>query len=92
MRVIDSKQEQKYIKAKKRVDELKGFYWHAFSNIAVMPLLVFINYKTSWSFQWFWFPVIGMSISIIIHAFIVFKYTGDWEERKIKELMDKDKY
>ena len=85
-------EKNKYHKAKKRVEELKGFYMHILVYIILIPLWVFINYKTYWDFKWFWFPIFGMGVSIIIHAFKVFSYNNDWEERKIKEIMDKEQY
>ena len=92
MNTFNSK-DNKYINAKKRVEELKGFYYHIISTLFIIPLLIFINYKTSWGFQWFWFPVGGISISIIIHAFTVFGFGSEWEDRKVRELMEKeDKY
>ena len=85
-------QEDRYLKAKKRVEELKGFYANLFAYCVVIPFLAFINYKTYWDFQWFWFPLAGWGLGLLIHAFSVFGYGSSWEERKIKELMDKDKF
>lgn len=91
MRTRDYKNESsKYLRAKQRVDELKGFYGNLISYCVVIPFLVFINYKTYWGFQWFWFPMGGWGLGLIIHAFSIFGYGSTWEERKIKELMDKD--
>lgn len=86
----NSKQEA-YYKAKKRVEEIKGFYGNLLSYAIVIPVLAFINYKTYWGFQWFWFPMVGWGIGIIFHAFGVFGYGRDWEERKILEIMEKEK-
>ena len=91
MRTRDYKNESsKYLRAKQRVDELKGFYGNLISYCVVIPFLVFINYQTYWGFQWFWFPMGGWGLGLIIHAFSIFGYGSTWEERKIKELMDKD--
>ena len=86
---LDNKQEA-YHKAKKRVEEIKGFYSNLLSYIVVIPFLIFINYKTYWHFQWFWFPVLGWGLGLIFHAFGVFGYGRTWEERKIKEIMEKE--
>ena len=85
----DNKQNA-YYKAKKRVDEIKGFYSNLLSYAIVIPFLAFVNYKTYWGFQWFWFPMVGWGIGIILHAFGVFGYGKDWEERKIREIMEKE--
>lgn len=85
-----SDENRAYFRAKKRVEELKGFYGNIISYCCVIPFLVFINLKYSPGFQWFWFSAIGWGFGIIMHAFKVFGYSSDWEERKIKEYMEKD--
>lgn len=85
-----SSKQDAYHKAKKRVEEIKGFYSNLLSYAIVIPFLAFINYKTFWEFQWFWFPMIGWGIGLVFHAFGVFGYGKDWEERKIREIMERD--
>ncbi len=81
----------KYIRAKKRVDELKGFYGNLIAYSVVIPFLIFVNYQTAWDYKWFWFPMFGWGLGVVIQAFKVFGYGTDWEERKIREIMNKDK-
>ncbi len=87
-------EEEKYIRAKKKVDNVKGFYSNLLAYCLVIPFLFFINYMTSPSYWWFWWPALGWGIGIGFHAFGVFGnnliFGKDWEERKIKEFMDKD--
>ncbi|QYA26853.1 Pr2TM family membrane protein [Gramella sp. MT6] len=83
-------QENAYFKAKQRVKEIKEFYGNLISYCVVIPFLIFINYRTYWEFQWFWFPLFGWGIGLTIHGFSVFGYGSEWEERKIRELMEKD--
>lgn len=83
-------QENAYYKAKKRVEDIKGFYGNLVSYCVVIPFLFFINWRTSWSFQWFWFPMLGWGMGVIFHAVGVFGYGKAWEERKIKELMEQE--
>ena len=83
-------QENAYYKAKKRVEEIKGFYGNLISYCLVIPFLIFINYQTSWNFQWFWFPMFGWGMGVVFHAFGVFGYGKSWEERKIKEIMEQE--
>ena len=78
-----------YLKAKERVEKLKGFYSNLISYCCVIPLLVFINLRTS-SYQWFWFPMFGWGIGITFHAFETFGYGKSWEEKKIQEIMNKE--
>ena len=79
-----------YYKAKKRVEELKGFYGNLISYCCVIPFLIFINLKFSPHFQWFWFSAAGWGFGLIMHALKVYGYSSNWEERKIQEILQKD--
>lgn len=83
-----------YVRARKRVEELKGFYYSLISYVFVIPFLIFIWYTYSrFTIQWFWFPAIGWGLSLVIMAYRVFvdngALGGDWEKRKIEEYMRK---
>nr|WP_314896028.1 histidine kinase [uncultured Flavobacterium sp.] len=78
-----------YYSAKKRVEELKGFYGNLISYCCVIPLLIFINLTYSPEFQWFWFSAGGWGFGLIMHALKVFGYSSNWEERKIQEILQK---
>lgn len=80
----------KYLRAKKRVDNLKGFYGSLLAYVVVIPFLATLNYKTSWQFQWFWFPAFGWGLGLAIQAFTLFGIGGNWEEKKIKQIMEKN--
>lgn len=84
------KEESSYYRAKKRVEAIRGFYGSLLSYCVVIPVLIFINLQFSSKFQWFWFPMIGWGMGLIFHGFGVFGFGSNWEERKIKELMNKD--
>ncbi|MCI4443836.1 MAG: histidine kinase [Lentimicrobium sp.] len=79
-----------YYRAKKRVEQLRGFYGNLISYCCVIPLLVFINLTYSPQFQWFWFSAAGWGFGILMHAFKVFGYSTNWEERKIQEILNKE--
>ncbi|WP_428225438.1 2TM domain-containing protein [Flavobacterium sp.] len=78
-----------YTKAKERVEQLRGFYGNLISYCCVIPFLIFINLKTS-DFLWFWFPTLGWGMGVFFHAFEVFGFVKNWEERKIQEILNKD--
>jgi predicted transcriptional regulator len=84
-----------YLRARNHVDELKGFYYSLLSYCLVIPFLVFINYKTFWGVQWFWFPMFGWGIGLCIQAYRVFVNNGifgrNWEKRKMEEFMQNDR-
>ncbi|MFV8353631.1 histidine kinase [Flavobacterium sp. XS1P32] len=79
-----------YYKAKKRVEELKGFYGNLISYCCIIPFLIFINLKFSPHFQWFWFSAVGWGFGLIMHALKVYGYSSNWEERKIQEILQKE--
>ena len=93
-RLPDFKTDKKAIRARKRIEAIKGFYQHLVAYCLFTPFTIFINYKTYWDYKWFWFSVIGWGIGLAIHGFCVFVQKGvfgsQWEARKIEELMQKE--
>ena len=79
-----------YYRAKKRVEQLKGFYGNLISYCCVIPILIFVNLNYSPQFQWFWFSAAGWGFGLLMHAFKVFGYSSNWEERKIQEILRKE--
>jgi hypothetical protein len=79
-----------YVRAKERVDKLKRFYGNLISYCFVIPTLIIINLNTI-KFQWFWFPMLGWGLGLTFHALETFGYGKSWEERKIQEILNKDK-
>lgn len=78
------------IRAKDRLEKIKGFYGNLTAYLIVIPTLIIINvFFQKVNFQWFWFPLIFWGMGVAIHAFEVFGYGRNWEEKKIKELMRK---
>ena len=61
------KKEQQYLKAQKRVKDIKGFYTHLTIYCVVISLLVFINLKYEPHFHWFWFSLFGWGTGLFIH-------------------------
>jgi len=85
-----TKETLAYEKAAKRVKELKGFYGNLTSYCLVIPFLAVLNLLTAADHLWFLWPMLGWGIGIATHAVNVFGIGKDWEEKKIKELMDQD--
>lgn len=79
-----------YYRAKKRVEQLKGFYGNLISYCCVIPVLIFINLTYMPEFQWFWFSAVGWGFGLSMHAFQTFGYGANWEEKKIQEILEKD--
>jgi uncharacterized protein YhhL (DUF1145 family) len=87
--------DEKYEKAKNRVEELKKFYGNLVTYGVINVILIIINLVTSPGSLWFYWVTIFWGIAILLHASKVFilkgKFLGEeWEERKIKEIMEKE--
>lgn len=90
----------RYEVAVKRVKKLKGFYTHALVYGVINIMIVIINIQNlepgesyfqfrNFMTAFFWgIGLLAHAMGIFIPYFILGK---DWEERKIKELMEKDK-
>ena len=94
--------QEKYERAKKKVKEIKGFYTHLTVYLIINTVLFllrmdilqkgFVNIQApNWSHfitPFFW------GIGLAFHGLYVFqhkfKFFKSWEERKIKEYMERD--
>ncbi|KFC23725.1 2TM domain-containing protein [Epilithonimonas lactis] len=100
MEIIKDKNEIKYLEAKKRVKKLKGFYIHLTIYVLVNLVIVLINYQDlkpgesyfkyeNFITLFFWgIGLLAHAMSVFVPQFVLGK---NWEERKIRELMDKEK-
>jgi hypothetical protein len=95
-------QEQKYIRAKKRIEELKAYYWHLAIYIVVNLFLSgaqvvdgitenksFIEIFSDFGIYGVW---VMWGIGLVFHTLKVFGFPffmgEDWEARKIKQYMN----
>lgn len=87
--------EKRYLKAKERVEALKGFYNNLIAYSLVIPFLWWLNYRST-VFPWALFPTIGWGFGVVAHGMEAYGYNPlwgkRWEERKIQELMDRDDF
>ncbi|MDC7993816.1 2TM domain-containing protein [Altibacter sp. HG106] len=94
--------EDNYQRAKKRVDDIKGFYTHLTIYIIINSILllsamnIFENGFVRISMpHWGYFttPIIW-GTAVLMHGLYVFAFKSSflkqWEERKIKEYMERD--
>ena len=86
--------DEKYEKAKKRVKELKKFYGNLVTYTVINVILIIINLVTSPGNLWFYWVTIFWGAAILFHASRIFVFRGkflgeEWEEKKIKEIMEK---
>ncbi|MBT8185913.1 MAG: 2TM domain-containing protein, partial [Eudoraea sp.] len=87
--------DKRYQKAKERVEAIKGFYGNLLAYCIVIPFLMWLNYRTT-DFPWVIFPILGWGFGLTMHGLEAFGYNPiwgkRWEERKIRELMDKEDF
>lgn len=87
-------EEERYFKARKRVEEIKGFYGNLISFVVVNVGLVVVNLVTSPKHLWFYWPLLWWGIGLVFHGLKVFKFMPffgkNWEDQKIKEFMIKE--
>ena len=80
-----------YQKAARRVKDLRDFYSNLISYCLVIPFLIFINLRTSPGYHWFWWPMFGWGLGLILNAIKVFGVSSNWEEKLIQKTLDKGK-
>lgn len=83
-----------YKRAQQRVEELKGFYIHIAVYAIVILGLLGINLLTWGGYLWVAWPALGWGVGVAIHAATVLgigRFFGpEWEERKTRELMERE--
>lgn len=82
-------EDQAYERAQKRVKELKSFYGNLISYCIIIPFLVILNLITSPRNIWFYWPMLGWGIGLVAHGMSVFAIGKGWEEKKIREILEK---
>ena len=99
MEIINKDQIQ-YEEAVKKVKKLKGFYTHALVYVVINIMVVIANvqnYEPGESYFQFktFMTAFFWGIGLLAHGmatFVPYFILGkDWEERKIKELMEKER-
>lgn len=90
----DFRKEEAYMRAKKRVEAIKGFYWHLISYMVVNVFLVLvIGFNSSSGFSGFgpYATAFFWGIGLLFHFIAVFGFSfilGEhWEQKKMDEFM-----
>ncbi|WP_294315303.1 2TM domain-containing protein [uncultured Chryseobacterium sp.] len=87
--VIPENKNESYERAQKRVKEIKSFYSNLISYCIIIPFLVIINLLTTPENIWFFFPMLGWGIGVAAHGMSVFAIGKKWEEKKIRQILEK---
>ncbi|RIV32798.1 histidine kinase [Flagellimonas lutimaris] len=88
---MENSNEHRYARAKERVENIKSFYHNLIAYCIVIPLLVYLNFRTT-EFPWAIFPAIGWGLGLVGHWMTAYGqnpfFGKEWEERKIQEFMN----
>jgi hypothetical protein len=86
-------EDERYYEARKRVQELKGFYIHVIIYVLVNLLFFLVNILRSSDELWFIWSLIGWGVGLAAHAIGVFGvgwvFGQEWERRKVAEIAEK---
>ncbi len=90
-------EDKRYVKAREKVEAIKSFYGNLGAYLVVIPFLAWLNWQTtSYDFPWVIFPAMGWGFGVLMHGMEAYGYNPlwgkRWEERKIRELMEKDEF
>jgi hypothetical protein len=97
---MENLDEIKYQEALKRVKKIKGFYTHAIVYVVINLMIAIVNIQhlgegesyfqfKNFSTAFFWgIGLVAHGLSVFLPSMVMGK---NWEEKKIKELMDKEK-
>lgn len=99
--IMENEPNAKLRRAKKRIEEIKGFYIHLTVYVIVNAFIlvnIFIRSldggETFWKFSTF-FTLIFWGIGLVFHAAKTFNlnpfFGKKWEERQIQKYIEKDK-
>lgn len=100
---MEEKRNLSYLRAKKKVETLKGFYSHLAAYIIINSAIilvsanVFSDEKTDFAAWGNYFTAIFWGIGLVSHAIYVFfimnvhdNFLKRWEEKKIKQFLEEE--
>ncbi len=90
-------EDKRYVKAREKVEALKSFYGNVGAYLLVIPTLAWLNWRTTgFGIPWVIFPAMGWGFGLLMHGMEAYGYNPlwgkRWEERKIRELMEKEDF
>lgn len=87
---------ERYLRAKKSVEKIKEVYIHLVVFVLSMPIIIITNFMFVPRFHFFWFALFGWGMAVFLHWLVVIGFKSslfgkDWEKRKIKEALEREK-
>lgn len=90
----DEQYARRYRYARERVRATRSFLTHFVVYLVVNAFLFTLNMVTDSHSLWFYWPLLGWGVAVAIQALFTFGPIStlgpEWEERKIKEYLEKD--
>ncbi len=87
-------EEERYQRAYRRVQAIRGFYIHLIVYILVNIGLFVLNLLVSPGSLWFYWPLLGWGIALLAHGLVVFSswrlFGKEWEAREIRKILEKE--
>lgn len=82
--------EEEYISAKKRVEDIQGFYWNIASYIVVNLFFTFLDLRDG-DYDWAFWPLLGWGIGIAFHAIETFGFfnSSGWKDQMVKKELER---
>ncbi|MGB0949701.1 MAG: 2TM domain-containing protein [Marinirhabdus sp.] len=95
MEPLNTERENKYLRAKERVQNVKKFYTSLTSYVIIISLLAGLNYYINeFRYAWFLWAAFGWGIGLVFQAAKAFGWSPfmnkDWEARKLKQFMEEE--
>ena len=94
-KIITMEINQKYTKeeyktAKKRVEEIQGFYWNLASYIIVNLFFTFLDLRDG-DYDWAFWPLVGWGIGVFFHAIETFGFfnSQSWKDRMVQKELER---
>lgn len=82
-------EQELHERARKRVQDLIGFYVHLVTYVVINAGLWLLDFATGGGIEWAYWPTIGWGIGLAVHAAMTFLeygvFTESWRERKEAE-------
>lgn len=95
MEKFNFNEQFRYEKAKKKANQIRGFYYHLACYCILVPVLIFINLTFVPQFHWFWFSMLGWGTGLLMHGLEVFGLNPlmgkNWEERKLNQFIEEER-
>lgn len=92
MEINNEYTEEEILNAKKRIEDLEGFYWNFASYIVVNIFFVFLDLRDG-SYDWSYWPLMGWGMGVAFHAIEVFGFFNNksWKDRMIRKELERRK-